>query len=697
MVGIAGAQQPSKTPQRWTLKTPDTELEIAIDAGQPAVLGLRAPGADWNWIQTPNRESLPASIEMEGKKRELKWNFTGAVFSEASKRLTLSFAAEPSLELQSIWQAARGRGPIEHWLTLKNGTPSRITIGSQHSLQLPVLAVPMEKYVESTHVRRGGSNALINGGVMTQPVSRNWATTLFSRPSDSGGNVYLLDVDGTSQVPFMNLQVENSDGFYVGWKFSAVGYIIGEASPNQIDFTVGLDDNFKTDLFPGETFLVPPAFVGTYRGDAEEGAYSVHRYVVESLLPPLGKGPYPTLAYNYYLDGGEPGTQDEAAVLASAKLAHDLGFETFVADAMWFPESGDWRWDPKRFPHGAKPLADYLHANGMKFGLWMAWTHGARSDHPGAMSYERFPEWFAMAPIYPESGNLNWQSQIDVGNDDARAWVEKETERAVREFNLDYFKSDHSPIAINSVAQGKRGRYGTDASYWSTLGYYRIQEELLRKFPGITLEGCSAGGRIKDFGNIQHAHYIVATDTLSALANRQAVYDTTHMFPPSTIQLYTYERFYSQVADAPELYLWRSAMMGAWQMDLVESAKLTERQKADIRKSTQTYKSWVRPVLEDPKVHRILPRADGMHWDGMFYWNARIGKGTAYVFRPNSDKTWQLIQLKGLDPAVRYRIRGEDGALEEQTQTGKALMEDGFRVTLPNRFTSEIIFVEAVG
>ena len=695
--GELAAQQRNPTAKRWTLKTPDTEAEVGVDADRAALFSLRAPGSQWSWIREPNRESLPASVEIEGKKLDLKWKFVGADYSEADKRLVLKFASEsPALEIQSVWQAPRGRGPIEHWLTLKNGTTSRVTIGAQPSLQLPVLAVPMEKYVESTQVRRGGANALTQGGILAQTVSRNWSATVNSRPSDGGGNVLTFTEDSVSQVPFLNLQVESAHGMYVGWKFSAVGEVLGSAnSRNQVDISVGLRKDFKTDLFPGETFLIPAAFFGTYVGNQGDGSYSLHRYVSESLLPPRGKGPYPTLAYNYYLDGGEPGTQNEAAVLASARLAHELGFETFVADAMWFPESGDWRWDPKRFPRGSKPLADFLHGNGMKFGLWMAWTHGARTDHAGAMSYERNPEWFAAPPKYWESVNINWESQIDVGNDEARMWVEKETERVVREFELDYLKTDHSPISISSVAQHRRGRHGTDVSYWSTLGYYGVQESLLRKFPGIALEGCSAGGRIKDFGNAQHTHYVVSTDTLSALANRQSVYDSTVMFPPSMLQLYTYERFFSQVADAPEPYLWRSAMMGAWQMDLVESSRLTDRQKADIKRATDIYKSWIRPVLADPKVHRILPRADGTHWDGMFYWNSNISRGTAYVFRPNSELSRQVVHLAGLDPQARYHIRGEDGAVAEQTQLGRKLMEEGVAVSLPTRFSSELIYVDA--
>ena len=692
----AQADRRSDPETRWTLKTQDTEVQVGLDAGLPAILSLHAPTSSWNWIQAPNRETLPASVDLDGNTRELKWTFSGADYRLADRHLELIFVSvAPALELRSIWQAPRGRGPIEHWLTLKNATASRVTLGAQPSLQLPVVAAPLQQYVESTQVRRGGANALTQGGVLSQPVSRNWEVMLSSRPSDGSGSVYSLQADAVSQVPFLNLQVEAAHGMYVGWKFSAVGELLGKGYEDHLELSVGLAKDFRTDVFPGETFLIPAAFVGTYIGDQEEGSYTVHRYVTESLLPQRGPGPYPTLAYNYYLDGGEPGTQDEAAVLSSAALAHELGFETFVADAMWFPESGDWRWDPKRFPRGARPIADYLHRQGMKFGLWMAWTHGSRSTDPGAMTYARYPEFFAAPPKWPQSGNINWEAQIDVGNEAARAWVERDTERAVREFGLDYLKTDYSPIAIDSVAQKQRGQHQTDVSYWSTLGYYRVQESLLRKFPGITLEGCSAGGRIKDFGNIQHAHYVVGTDTLSALSNRQSVYDTSVMFPPSTIQLYTYERFFSQVADAPEPYLWRSAMMGAWQMDLTQSAKLTRQQKTQIKRATQIYKSWIRPVLADPKVHRILPRADGTHWDGLFYWNESIKRGTVYVFRPNSERTRQVIYLKGLDPNAPYHLRGEDGAIAEQTQLGRALMEEGILMSLPARFSSEIVYVEA--
>jgi alpha-galactosidase len=231
-------------------------------------------------------------------------------------------------------------------------------------------------------------------------------------------------------------------------------------------------------------------------------------------------------------------------------------------------------------------------------------------------------------------------------------------------------------------------------SYWSTLGYYAIQNKLIDEFPNLILEGCSGGGTIKDFGDIAHVHYIVGTDTLSAMADRQSIYDSSYMFPPSSILLYTYERIYSDVSDAPEPYLWRSGMMGAWDLALTQSNNLSDKQKKGIRRSSDIYKSWLRPVLRDAHVHRILPRADGLHWDGMFYWNAGIGKGTAYIFRPNSEQAHQVIFLAGLDPKRTYKIHGEDGTLQAGSFTGDALMNQGVEVRLPTKFSSELVYVE---
>jgi hypothetical protein len=51
-----------------------------------------------------------------------------------------------------------------------------------------------------------------------------------------------------------------------------------------------------------------------------------------------------------------------------------------------------------------------------------------------------------------------------------------------------------------------------------------------------------------------------------------------------------------------------------------------------VKKATAIYKSWIRPILRGVKVHHILPRPDGYHWDGMFYWSPDLKHGTLYIF-----------------------------------------------------------------
>jgi alpha-galactosidase len=543
----------------------------------------------------------------------------------------------------------------------------------------------------------------LEGGTFAADVNSELDQVLVSSP-----------VDGSSPVPWMAIQVGQAHGLYVGWEFSGIGRIHAaakSAKPLRFDLRVGLVPEFKTDVLAGETFLVPPAFVGCYRGDIDDGSYTLHRFVLDKLLPPFPQDqPYPTLAYNLYLDHATskattaqaPELVREADVLRSAALAKELGFETFVPDAMWFPQSGDWRWDPARFPRGEQPIEEYVHQNGMRMGLWCAWTHGAISDSPEALGIWQHPDWFVPRPeadVKPEY--LNWDKLIDLSSSPAKEWVQRKLQQLVSEYKLDYLKHDYSPIVTTCEQTNHRHKYGVDVSYWSTLGYYEVQEALKQKFPALVLEGCSGGGHIKDFGYIRRVHYIVTTDTLADLPDRQSIYDSTFALPPAVLMAYTYDNQYqgqfTPEANRPEPFLWRSAMMGAWQIDPTDTATWTVEERARLKRSTEVYKSWIRPILGNAKVHHILPRPDGYHWDGMFYWNPSLKRGIVYVFRPNNDEVFQRIRLKGLAASAHYRAWSEEGSVAEGVRTGAELMNAGLRAKLPGKFTSDLIYLESKG
>jgi len=678
----------------WNLTTDDTAIVVAVQQGVPVVTQLSSVKDGSKWLHEPAPEILLSSVEQQGSPSTTKWQYQGATFDSQSGQLVLRFSnSAPAMELQSIWQARPGRGPIEHWLTIANNSVAPITIGHQDSLVLSHLLIPTSESMDAWWIKRGASNATNEGGTLVRSVGRNSNETLTSDP-----------IDGASPVPWLALQVGTSHGLYVGWEFSGIGRIHfhtydGGASapakgPDPLKIEVGNVPEFKTDIPAGETFLVPPAFVGCYSGNIDDGSYSLHRFILDKLVPRFPKGYlHPSLAYNLYLDSGGADAE-EKGVLKSAATAKELGFETFVVDAMWFPQSGDWRWDPKRFPHGHKPIEEYIHSHDMKLGLWMAYTQGSNSSDPHALNIAEHPDWFNAPPKLDPDGHINWDALIDLGNDPARDWAMQATQRAVSEYKVDYFKTDYNPIVTKCQQTTHRHHYGVDVSYWATLGYYAVQESMMEKFPELIMEGCSGSGHMKDFGNIRRVHMIAINDTLSSLPDRQAIYDSTFAFPPAALMNYTYENFFDTFSDAPEPYFWRSAMMSQWQIDPTNSSSWTPAQRAKVKRSTEIYKSWIRPILLDAEVHHILPRPDGYHWDGMFYWNANLKRGTLYIFRPNSAVKTRPIFLAGLTSNAKYKVRTEDHSTADATYSGSELMNTGLNIALPGPYTSDLVYIE---
>ncbi len=683
----AGSERQAAT-NSWTLATDDTEVILSVKDGRPAVEALRSTATHRNWLSSRLEETLMKKLEVDGAAKELDWKFEGADLDATSEQLNLHYSnASPKLRLDSVWQARPGRGPVEHWLTMTNDSGHTITTLQQESLVLTNLVVPSKEPAQAWWINRGGSNASQEGGTFAVRVDPDFDQVLLSDPTD-----------GSSPVPWMAVQAGQEEGLYVGWEFSGIGVIHAKANsagPTRFELRVGLAPGFKTDIPAGATFLAPPAFVGCYKGDVDDGSYSLHRFILEKLLPPLpADQPYPTLAYNLYLDVGGSKAR-ESDVLNSAAFCKSLGFETFVPDAMWFATDGDWRWDPARFPHGGGPIEQYTHDNGMKLGLWVAWTHGGDSIHPGALNIFRHPDW-AIEKVKPDwkPEDINWSTLIDLGFDPAREWATREVERIVDDYHLDYLKHDYTPIVTQCVQTNHRHSYGVDVSYWSTLGYYQVMENLKQRHPQLVLEGCSGGGHIKDFGYVKHVHYIVTTDTLSALPDRQSIYDSTFAFPPAVLMAYTYENFFNKDADRPRPFFWRSAMMSAWQIDPTHTANWSPEEIAGAKRATEIYKSWIRPMFKDVEVHHILPRPDGAHWDGMFYWSPSLKHGTLYIFRPNNDQATQRVRLKGLTPEAQYRLRSEDSSVAEGVRSGKELMSYGLKIKLPNKYSSDLVYLE---
>ena len=269
--GLASDQTPS-----WHLNTADTTVVITVRQDAPLVTWLGSTGNHQNWLAVPITEELLPVVSQKGVAVPAHWTYSGQSFDRPNGKLILRFTnAVPALELQSIWQGRTGHGPIEHWLTITNHSGNTITAGHQDSLVLNVNAAT-DRPMQAWWVKRGGGNASTEGGTLNASIGKSFDVLLNSDP-----------LDGASPVPWLALQSSQDRGLYVGWEFSGLGRIHASAptSLSSLKIEVGNRPEFKTDIAPEEMLIVPPAFVGCYTGDIDDGSYTLHRFVLEKLRP----------------------------------------------------------------------------------------------------------------------------------------------------------------------------------------------------------------------------------------------------------------------------------------------------------------------------------------------------------------------------------------------------------------------------
>ncbi|MFF5078406.1 glycoside hydrolase family 27 protein [Actinoplanes sp. NPDC000266] len=124
--------------------------------------------------------------------------------------------------------------------------------------------------------------------------------------------------------------------------------------------------------------------------------------LLAALLAPARASGVPTLApappmgwnnYNAYgLEVTESLIRETADRLVSTGL-RDAGYVYVNIDDGWMAASrsprGELRADPERFPHGIKALADYVHAKGLKLGVYEDAGLKTCGGLPGSLGHER--------------------------------------------------------------------------------------------------------------------------------------------------------------------------------------------------------------------------------------------------------------------------------------------------------------------
>jgi hypothetical protein len=695
-----------------TLHTADAR--IVVEPGSaPRLVSLQIPGhSRWDNVAV---EPLIEAIEMDGKSTPIHWQFNRDATRVDEQQVSFVYeSASPHLRLTWQWRAPVTFGPIEHQIRIENLESQEIWIPLQESLVFNWRIDPKAS-LEHLYVEKGANTpSPVGTHLVALTAGYRWTGT-----SSTYGD--LRDDEPREIIPWSLVQSKDSAqaGWYAGIEFSGRTRISMARDKDSLRGSIGLNPDpgpFRTRLAPGEVFETPVVFLGGFR-DGPDGAGNVLRRWVRAALgnPETWKDQAYPLTVNNSWGGGMD--INEAVARRMIRDSAGLGLEMFHIDAGWFRDVGDWYPNPQKFPHGLVPIADEAHKNGLKFGLWVDWTQAGLSTKPGTLNARdpKVRDW--MVTDLPK----DWQPEpfkgqtIDLSVPEAKQWAQREVERIVTDYHLDMLehdgylvargcdRTDHphaAPDPLNKCVYKMGGSYwvdssnSTDVSYHAVRAYYDIHSKLRKDHPGLLLEVCDDGGRMVDFGSAAHADYFSVTDTYDPLSNRRGFYDTSHVLPPAMLETYV-EKW-----PTPRMenfrYMLRSGMMG-WLTIMIDTSTWSADQHAEARKEIAMYKKELRPLIRDGSLYHVSPRPDGVHWDGVQYWDPDRKRGVVYAFRGTVDgEIMHSFVLKGLELTRRYTLRFHDHSAPDRTATGRELMSAGLKVTLPLQNTSELIFVQPV-
>jgi alpha-galactosidase len=325
------------------------------------------------------------------------------------------------------------------------------------------------------------------------------------------------------EIPYFDLQwpqggVVGAVGWSGQWEIE-----VSRDSIRKVTLRAGQQD-VHLRLRPGESIRTPSTLLAQWSGpESTTGHNLFRRLLVEYYLPRIagqvamppvsattayvllfdaiaqktGKNPLhvlPTLTQDDLSPKHGMPTSDDAlnAIDEESQLDYihkmpPVGIEAYWLDAGWFPGgwpygAGNWYPDPKKFPHGLKPLGDATHEKGMKFLLWFEPGRVA----PGTQIAKEHPDWILHQPNEGKAGG-----RFYYGNPQARQWMTDHLSRSIDEWGIDIYRQDNNifPLLFWRAADTPDRRGITENH--DIEGMYAIWDELLKRHPKLEIDNAN--------------------------------------------------------------------------------------------------------------------------------------------------------------------------------------------------------------
>jgi len=455
-------------------------------------------------------------------------------------------------------------------------------------------------------------------------------------------------------------------------------------------------------LAEGESYATPWVYLAATRSGLDGLSAQFHGYLRS--LPGRPRSPRPV---NLNVWEAVYFRHDLGKLTALADAAADIGVERYVLDDGWFRGRrsdraglGDWQVDEDVWPTGLHKLADYVHARGMQFGIWIE----PEMVNPDSDLYRAHPDWILSAGQRRPPLQRH-QLVLDLTRPEVSRYLLEQISGLLSEHEISYVKWDCNRDIIDA---GSSARAGAPVAHGQALAVYALLDELRGRHPGVEWESCAAGGGRVDLAILERVQRVWTSDMTDALARQSIQRWTGQLVPPEYLGAHVSAPFSHQTGRYMPLSLrCATALFGhlgiEWDITQASNEEL-----AELAAWIRLYKQH-RALIHSGRMVRIDTPDDTAWMYGVVAPDQTAAlMGYAQLDEPVNDQP-AAMRIPGLDPLRRYRITDvtcgtqlprrtgvTDARIADIVVSGAALAEIGLAIPPQRTLTALVILIEAI-
>jgi len=481
----------------------------------------------------------------------------------------------------------------------------------------------------------------------------------------------------------------------------------GDSLPRLI-IDIGMSDNeFRYCLEAGETIKLPEILIqGIDGGEPYKCVSDLHEYLLKNTLN-RDYRPAPVV-YNTWFDDFD--YLNVNRLRNQLKAAKKIGCEVFVIDAGWYgagegswsEKVGDWRErTDAAFCGKMFEFSEEVRSEGLGFGIWLE----PERVSINAPVFKEHKDWFIKS-------QENWYYP-DLSRKEVYDYYLEVISGLIEKYGLAWIKVDFNFELSNDPY--KKELYG----YYKA--WYKLLDELHRKYPHVFLEGCSSGAMRLDLSTLKHFDCHFLSDNVNPKDVLRIYQNALLRLPPGLLGKWivlrsvgkTIAQYGTPIEQARETIV--TPMGATWEgtekvdLDFAvrvglagaagfsgDISSLSEEVLERLKFHVDFYKVW-RSNIFNSKAYLLTPPAelkDNKGWAAYQLQDINSDVNLVFIYRLDDSVKKKYFYLCGLKPDMEYKVwKQDESEADAQVFSGEQLMNEGICVELSNRYNGEIFIV----